>query len=311
MEIESPEIVERPHRPILELMKHRAEMDWGIHPNYTKEYRDLRWPGRPWRISSMTEYVNRFLGEIPNFGDPPPQELFGPGIRVAEKPDWIIDANYRTLSKRNGNWNRNRGPGSVGRPDSWKYLSIDLFKCMFYNIPFKTNTIEYKPSNQWVYIKGVPVVKYDLETGKLAGFTYSGAYDKVITFVLRNLFQMNIVLEKRKLIWRNNRVGNGRPGTFDLGEDIIIDLTTFYYFRASRFPDRYIVSRDLVRENDRMLLVHPAQEPIRVRPRSFHPRTQQEALNAIHRQRAVLAAENAARVTPTLTTLLRNRDTQI
>lgn len=307
MEMELPEVTERPHRPILELMMHRARTDWGVHPNYTKEYRDLRWPGRPWRITEMNEHMNRSPGQIPEFGAPSPQELFGPGIRVAEKPDWIIDANYRTLSKRNGNWNRNRGPGSVGRPDSWKYLSIDLFKCMFYNIPFKTNTIEYKPSTQWIHIKGVPVVKYDLETGKLAGFTYSGIYDKVITFVLRNLFQMNIVLEKRKLVWRNIRIGNGRPETFDPGEDTIIDLTTFYYFRRARSPNRLIVSQELFREYERSL-IDPERE---LSMAAQAEQGMRDVLNILAERTATGGLFRNAEQNPptTLATLLRNRDT--
>ena len=300
----TPEVTERSSRPLLQLMRDRAEIDWGQHPNYTKEYRDLRWPGKSWRITDMSEQVNR--ARVPIDRDDPfdpvnrTPELFGPGIRVPEKPDWVIDANYRSTCKRIGTWNRNRGPGGVNRLETWRYLSQDLLKCMSLNIPFKTNTIEYKPSTQWVHIKGTPVVKYDLESGKLVGFTYSGVYDKVITFVLRNLFQMNIVLEKRKLIWRNNKVGLGRPGTFDLGVDIILDLTTFYHFRPLRIPDRVMVCTKLAREFNAP----------NVPQRTVELETEAEQgmrdvlLDLARRRRTVTAA-------PPLTTLLRDRNTTI
>lgn len=262
---QSPEVTERTLRPILTLMRERCDKDWGEHPNYNEDYRKLRWPGKPWVVSEMVHPVNNGRNDMvynrfpDTLGNPllriDIDSLFGPGRRVPEKPNWMTDFAHRNTLKSTGRWNSLRpNGGNRQRIDTMKFLGMDLRNCVALNIPFRTNTLEYKPSTQWIYIKGTPVVKYDLETGKLIGFSYSGVYDKVITFMLRHLFQLNIKLVSRKLIWGVNRrssyfLGREREARLERTlPETQIDLTTFYYFEDARSPDRIVMSNDLNRE---------------------------------------------------------------
>jgi hypothetical protein len=262
---QSPEVTERTLRPILATMRERSNKDWGEYPKYNEDYRKLRWPGKPWVVSEMIHPINNGVNDmvynrLPDLrGDPliriDTNSLFGPGRRVPEKPTWMIDFAYRNGLKRRGRWNSFRPHGGNRQKlDTIHFLKIDLRNCMALNIPFRTNTLEYRPSTQWIYIKGTPVVKYELETGKIMGFSYSGVYDKVITFMLRHIFQLNIKLVRRKLIWGVNprsayfssRIGRA------LLEGVLpetqIDLNTFYHFEDMRSPNRVIMSDELYRE---------------------------------------------------------------
>ena len=167
----------------------------------------------------------------------------------------MTDIEYRNGRKNRGSWNSFRPHGGNRQKlDTIHFLKVDLRNCMALSIPFRTNTLEYRPSTQWIYIKGTPVVKYELETGKIIGFSYSGVYDKVITFMLRHIFQLNIKLVRRKLIWGVNRRSayfSGRIGRARLEEilpETQIDLNTFYHFEDMRSPNRVIMSDELYRE---------------------------------------------------------------
>lgn len=218
------EIGEIVDRPLLAEMLRRSEADWGGAPKYNEAYRQLRWPGRPWAMQSMPHSdIDTPLSIVYR-----PDRRFefreqmGPGARLPVKPAWLDKIIYEQGLKSRGTWNRGRRGQKLHTQDS---LRQDLKVCMMENIPFKTNSLEYKPSNQWLYIKGVRVVKYNLVMGRLEGFTYSGVYDKVISLMLRKLFFIDIKLEKRKLIWVNP------PSRLELETRVEIDLNRYYTFR--------------------------------------------------------------------------------
>jgi hypothetical protein len=141
-------------------------MDWGEPPRYNAAYRKIRWPG----VSL------RYLGR---------------GI----KPDWMRNIRWAESHSNNAN---------LWRPTFTRgILKRDLIFCVSENIPIKTNSIEYRPSDQYLYIKGRPILKYNLETGCFDSFSYSGVYDKVVSLFLR-LFDIDVRMINRKLSWRDS-----------------------------------------------------------------------------------------------------------
>lgn len=170
------------NRPVYNKFSQRSNMEWGEAPNYNKEYRKIRWSSN-----------NRH-----------------------QKPSWLHELQFNMRLKSTGLWNGGRH--FYKKANTKKALKGDIRWCINNNIPFKTKTFEYKPSDQWLYVKGEKVLKYDLCTGSFSGFTYSGVYDKVTTMTLRML-GFDITVINRKLIWTTNKFG-----------DTLIDVNKFYAF---------------------------------------------------------------------------------
>lgn len=263
-------------RPLLDLMLERANKDWGENPVDNPEYRKIRWPGIPWQVTDMSNIINHaaHLGNV--WGEPtidpltprvPLQSLHGPGRRVAQKPQWKLRMEDHRRRKTQGFWNGGLSNMRRGfsRQDTHASLRFDLFSCMKENIPFKTRSLEYKPQDQWVYIKGTPVVKYDIYKGEIEGFTYSGVYDKVITLMLRHIFYLDIKLVRRNLIWYERSFAywgaNVRPrelarsGTLEPVETPIL-LEGFYIPIAK--PRMWLINPllELERSNSQLELNH-------------------------------------------------------
>jgi hypothetical protein len=179
-------------------------MDWGEAPKYNEAYRKIRWPH-------------------PSNGT----------FRSAGKPMWLSNIEYDIRLKTRGVWNNRTGNSRHNiylKPDTRSRLMSDLTFCVSQNIPFKTKSLEYKSVDQYVYVYGVRVLKYDLETGCFSHFTYSGIYNKVTSLLLRN-FDLAITRHKNDIVWR---ISEQYP-------TIKIDLNTIY-------P---LVHKDHIAENTR------------------------------------------------------------
>lgn len=228
-----------PGRPLLEKLKARAHIDWGQAPKYNEEYRKIRWPGQ----TSVTSYFRPLTPvdvEARRNGrrtwDLGLESSIMPGyVEVSDTDEGITEtrrfrrspiwkstmANQMSL-KADGRWTR-----KIARNN----IKFDIELCMRENIPFKTKTFEYKPSDNWLYVNGLRALKFDLVTGYIAHFTFSGVYNKVVSLTLR-MFDINVKLQRRKLKWINdNRV---RPGARNpitaVAAEVDIDLNKVYTF---------------------------------------------------------------------------------
>jgi hypothetical protein len=166
------------------------------------------------------------IGESPFMRGHVETESDDPDITVTRRmrhaPSWQETIRRQIILKAEGRWTRNM---------SRQQLRRDMELCMSQNIPFKTKTFEYKPSDQWLYVHGRRVLKFDLMTGYISHFTYSGVYNKVTSLLLR-LFDIKVKLKGRKLTWFADRVRPGaRPSpVVPFAEEVDIDLNRVYTF---------------------------------------------------------------------------------
>lgn len=203
-------------------LKERSDKDWGTAPKYNQEYRLLRWPGvkkadlEPHAYYPNDDYLSPAVIGID------PRRL---------TPLWLSKLSHDKERKSNGLWNRYGGPHR--RNETRMALISDIKSCMKENIPFKTRSLEYRPSDQWIYVCGNRTIRYDLDTGKLIAFTYSGVYNKVTSLMLRH-FEINVTLVRRKLVWSREVIPTveerpSHPGIRGQLETEIISLDRIYY----------------------------------------------------------------------------------
>jgi hypothetical protein len=163
------------------------------------------------------------------------------------KPAWMADLQWDLRKKASGRWY------NLATRDK---LRLDLKACMRLNIPFKTKSVEYKPSDQWIYVQGRRTMKYDLRTGYIVEFTFSGVYNKVTSLFLR-LMDINVKLKGRKLIWIHSDPAAIRPDGLRLGArprsptvETEVDLNSVYV--NTNVDGFCLISHDLSRENNRI-----------------------------------------------------------
>ncbi len=196
-----PPVVER-----YPLLTSRSMMDWGDAPKYNEAYRRIRWPG-----GQKIEYV---VGEMaPRYAAMAPEDR-----PQFTKPYWMVSLRQDQATKRGGRWTH------IHRQSR---LRSDLFQCMKENIPFTTNTLFYNPADQWIYVNGNRTIKYDLRTGYISEFTYSGVYNKVTSLMLR-MVGIKVRLVKGKLFWFG-RYGSQAHGPL---ESLPVDINTLYHYTA-------------------------------------------------------------------------------
>jgi hypothetical protein len=202
-------------RPELELMLSRSVKDWGQAPNYTEEYRKIRW-------------------------NPDSERIVGRGIFM---PSWISRIRTERTKKANNRWNR------LGRvyekPDTSMGYMRDLKHCMRENIPFQTKSTWYNPADQWIYLYGNRALQYDLCSGKIIAFTFSGVYNKVTSFIFRK-FGINVFNHKRKPAFINSR------GILEM-----VNLNSLYstsdIYQVSVTQRTFLINIDLYREYENSL----------------------------------------------------------
>lgn len=163
------------NRPLLQKMLERSSKDWGEAPKYNEEYRKIRWPG-----------IKRTRTEGEDWGGP-------------IKPTWLRSIQSQMARKARGEWNSVRRFRS-SKVDTARTFWEDVNLCLRENIPIKTRTFEYKPSDQWMYLLGDKFLKYNLVTGCISHFTYSGNYHKLKGFFLRK-YGIRTVKTRKSLTW--------------------------------------------------------------------------------------------------------------
>lgn len=167
-------------RPVFTLLDERCDMYWGESPNYNEAYRKIRWPAVPIGFDRNDE--------IEGFEGIPLRARRDPYYTT---PSWVNSLESDTRRKRRGEW--------TGKDTRFR-LHQDLLQCMRENIPFKTKSLEYNPKDQWIYVYGNRTMRYNIRSGMVDAFTYSGVYNKVTSLFLRN-FSIQVKLIRRKLIW--------------------------------------------------------------------------------------------------------------
>jgi hypothetical protein len=200
-------------RPLLSIMVNRSNMNWGEAPNYNAEYRRIRWPANSQKVSIERELtteemiqredqVRGRLGTL-SFWDNRRTTILEETNRRCT-PAWKSVIRHQLERKCRGIWNstsiRNLHPGFWRYKDTRSNLRVDIRFCMRKNIPFKTKTVEYRPSDTTLYICGRPVVKYSLSQGKIESFSYCGVYEKRVALILR-ILEIPVMLRNRKLVW--------------------------------------------------------------------------------------------------------------
>lgn len=202
-------------RPRFDLLRERSTKDWGEAPGYNAEYKKIRWPGSTPMPPERPEDV--LPGEIPR------TTIFYP------LPSWLSLIRADLEKKRSGEWTKNYARIR---------LRSDISTCIRENIPFKTKTFEYKPETQWVYVNGIPALRYDIRTGHIIDFSYSGVYNKRTSLLFR-MFDIYITLKKGKLILKHRSVRPARVIIGDLARthfnetvmmEIPINITQIYNF---------------------------------------------------------------------------------
>ncbi len=139
-------------------------------------------------------------------------------------------------------------------------LKSDLLICVRENIPFKTKTLEYKPIDQWIYVNGLRTMRYDIETGHIVEFTYSGVYNKVTSMMLRacNIYvkllkgkptYIYTLVGPRRLNRNYHRIHNSLGEHTVESAEIVIDLNRIYRYTDFSITDGfYCVDHQIVRE---------------------------------------------------------------
>jgi hypothetical protein len=238
----------------IELLKQRSEMDWGEAPKYNEAYRLIRWPGikhasvdpipaRPIGEEVVRTVETNVLGErVVRLELQLEEERHGrldANRRPYERltPGWLRSIREQRAKKAAGTWNEFHRRGRTRdylKSDTRECLMRDLRYCIKENIPFKTKSLEYNPKDQWIYVYGNRAVKYDIDSGKLVAFTYSGVYNKVTSLILRNL-SINVKLEARKLVWHIESRVNGTRAFSRVDIDLhgvynLVGLDTYRYY---------------------------------------------------------------------------------
>lgn len=205
-------------RPLLAEMERRSSVDWGEAPNYTEEYRRIRWHRNP--IQTIT--VNGVI----TLGDP--------GFPKGGTPTWKLSLRENVGKKRAGTWNGRTHLYSKSDTRTW--LKVDMLTCMRENIPFRTKTFEYRPSTQTIYVNNIGVLFYDLRKGHITHFTYGGVYNKITSLLFR-MFFIGAKLKNKKLVIE--------PDGGFLAVDIeLVDLNKIY-----ELPRSILVNPELQRED--------------------------------------------------------------
>jgi hypothetical protein len=196
------------HRPIYQEILRRCDVDWGTAPRYTQEYRSLRWPAA-----------------------------------FESRPYWIQKVQREIDKKRSGRWNNNR----FKNEDTRCHFVADVNKCMGQNIPYKGNKVEYKPSTQKLYYEGRVIASVDIEKGTLASFGYGGKYCHQISYILRNLFYLNIFKVQGEVVFSPGiryLCGQYRPretSIIGLREDFELVNKKFW---TQEFKDSFIIMNE-------------------------------------------------------------------
>lgn len=216
-----------------DLLVSRSDMDWGEAPNYNEAYRKLRWPGG-------TEFSAEYL----ETANPRPNGRFS-------KPEWKSTLQRDINQKRNGAWTR-----ELMR----LRLRCDIINCMRLNIPFKTKTLEYKPCDQWIYVNGNPTMRYDLRTGYISEFTFSGVYNKVTSLMLR-LFNIKVKLVRKKVCW----VGVVTTFSVPTVVETPLDMNTIYsHIRFGLQEGFTLIDSQLSIERRRLRTMRIVSDPLEI-----------------------------------------------
>lgn len=214
--------------PRFGLLRSRCEMDWGEAPKYNEAYRKLRWPAAPvvhaTTQDELEERADRqarraqrgMTGTLEDYESPVILRDYYP------KPMWKALMQGDLAKKRNGEWTH-------------KFIRIklksDLVTCLSNNIPFKTKTFEYKPIDQWIYVNGIRALRYDLRTGYLVDFTYSGVYNKRTSLLFR-MFGIYVKLIKQKPTYSVHAPrSRTRLENEATGREVVLDVNRMYNFR--------------------------------------------------------------------------------
>jgi hypothetical protein len=177
--------------PVIVELVRRCSVDWGEAPHYTKEYRDIRWPGVKFKNEEGS-----------------PREIYD------KRPVWLQSIIADKKTKNRGAWDKDR---------IWGSLVGDIKFCMRENIPIKTNSFEYQPSTQWLLLKGKRFLKYDIHSGFLTHFSLGGRYDKLTSYMLRK-FSIRVKLHGKTVMWDQAfRLGRVMPEQW-----VPIDIYTEY-----------------------------------------------------------------------------------
>ncbi len=205
-------------KEIVKLRLLRAVTDWGSGPRYNEEYRKIRWPGRTTAAERQHKpgWLNALRWAIRNKSDRENALKLRADHHANRKKQGLVSYDYvRSIN--------------AGKTFTMEGLRHDLCFCIQNNIPFKSKSLEYVPSEFSLYYNGAARVKIMVispYSGQIYSISYGGMYDKKITYIFRTLFRLAI-----KIVNKKPTLNIKYRGNFGVESFVFDDLTDCYYFK--------------------------------------------------------------------------------
>lgn len=161
-----------------------------------------------WRLSRCGSHrdLPSHYPEVQKYGLNPDSYYFlGIGSRRGI-PAWKRQLKSDLNRKARKSWNGTNQSSYGTWSDTVIHLKEDFKNCTGENIPFRSNSLEYDHRTGNISWKGELLAHFDFGLGMIDWFTYSGNYDKMKTFVLRDILDIPILKRNGKLIWMRYNV---------------------------------------------------------------------------------------------------------